>query len=111
STFDGRYTKLYRKSLASRGNATALNNNTPLPGPINLVGSPSPDGSIVAFRIGSGASAQNYVFDSRHGLAHSLLPPGGVGPVGWWSPDGRRLVYMVYQGDTAKYAAIASVSY
>jgi hypothetical protein len=111
STFDGRYTKLYRKSLASRGNATALNNNTPLPGPINLVGSPSPDGSIVAFRIGSGASAQNYVIDSRHGLAHTLLPPGGVGPVGWWSPDGRRLVYMVYQGDTAKYAAIASVSY
>jgi hypothetical protein len=110
STFDGRYTKLYRQALAPLGHAVALNNNRALPGPINLVGSPSPDGSLVTFRIGSGASAQNFVIDSRHGLAHSLLPPGGVGPVGWWSPDGRHLVFMVYHGDSAKYAAIASVS-
>jgi hypothetical protein len=111
STFDGQYTKLYRQTLAPLGHATALNNNLPLPGPINLVGSPSPDSSIVAFRIGNGASAQNYVIDSRHGLARSLLPPGGVGPVGWWSPDGHHLVYMVFHGDSANYAAIARVSY
>jgi hypothetical protein len=38
-----------------------------------------------------------------------LLPPGGVGTVGYWSPDGRRLVYTVYRDQEAVRSAIARV--
>ncbi len=87
----------------------ALNNGRPLHGPIDLVGPPSADSTIVSFRIGSGANARNYVIDARYGSPHLLLPPGGVGLVGWWSPDGKRLVYIIYQGDDALYSAVAGV--
>jgi hypothetical protein len=110
STYDKQYTKLYRLQLAPLGKVVALNNGLPLHGPINLVGPPSADSSVVNFRIGTGATAQNYVIDAGHGSAHALLPPDGVGPVGWWSPDGLHLVYLVYRGDAAQYTAIAKVA-
>jgi hypothetical protein len=110
SIFDGRYTMLYRQQLDPAVRAPiALNDGRPLHGPINLVGPPSADGVIVSFRIGSGADARNYVIDGRHGPPHLLLPPGGVGLVGWWSPNGKRLVYIMYQGDEALYSAVAGV--
>jgi hypothetical protein len=111
STYDNTgYTMLYRQQLAPLGNAVALNSGRPLHGPINLVGPPSADNSVVSFRIGSGATAHNYVIDARNGPAHSLLPPTGVGPVGWWSPDGRHLVYTVYRGGEALYTDVAQVT-
>jgi len=111
SEYDQRYTKLYRRLLAPLGPAVALNHDQPLQGPITLVGSPSPDNSIVSFRIGSGATARNFVIDAVQGTAYLLLPPAGVGPIGWWSPDGRSLVYTVYRGDDALYTGIARVSF
>jgi hypothetical protein len=50
------------------------------------------------------------VIDAFRGKAHLLLPPAGIGPVGWWSPDGLHLVYTVYRGDQGMYTAIAHVS-
>jgi Putative zinc-finger/WD40-like Beta Propeller Repeat len=109
STYDQQYTKLFRLQLAPLGQALALNDGRPLHGPIDLVGPPSADNSVVNFRIGIGASARNYVIDAGHGSAHMLLPPDGVGPLGWWSPDGHHLIYMVYRGDSARFTAIAAV--
>ncbi|HXT38023.1 MAG TPA: hypothetical protein VN837_20800, partial [Chloroflexota bacterium] len=62
------------------------------------------------FRTGTGAGTLNYLMDARSGQPRPLLPPGGVGPVGWWSPDGNHLVYVLYQGDTAVQAGIARVT-
>lgn len=116
SVFDGHYTMLYRQILVSGTRAcnstcqaVALDNRRPLHGPIDQVGPPSPDNAIANFRIGIGALARNFVIDAVSGLAHPLLPPEGVGPVGYWSPDGRHLVYTVYRGDDALFSAIARV--
>jgi hypothetical protein len=109
SVYDGRYTMLYRQALPA-GAQVALNDGRPLHGPIDLVGPLSPNGGVAAVRIGAAAQARNYLIDTRHGEAHALFPPAGVGPVGWWSPDGRRLVYTVYRGDDATYSAIARVA-
>ena len=49
STFDGHYTKLYRQTLDPPGAPQPLNLGLPLPGPILLVGSPSPDGALGQF--------------------------------------------------------------
>jgi hypothetical protein len=110
SVFDGRYTMLYRQQLDPLAAAVALNDGRPLHGPINLVGPPSANSAVVSFRIGSGANARNYVIDAQHGPPHLLLPPGGVGLVGWWSPDGTRLVYIICQDGAALYSAVAHVT-
>ena len=109
SVFDGKTTTLYRQTLAPLGAPVPLNPGKTLLGPIDLVGPTSPDGAIISFRVGTGAGTLNYLMDARSGQPHPLLPPGGVGPVGWWSPDGKHLVYVLYQGDTAIQAGIARV--
>ncbi len=108
--FEDKTTTLYRQALAPLGAPVPLNHGKTFLGPINLVGPTSPDGAIISFRTGTGAGTLNYVMDARSGQPHPMLPPGGVGPVGWWSPDGRHLVYVLYQGDTAIRAGIARVS-
>ncbi len=109
STYDGQHASLWRQSLAPLGSPVKLDTNQPLPGPIDLVGPPSPDGSIVNIGVGSGAAARNYLLVAGSGQPHALLPPGGVGPVGWWSPDGRHLVYIIYHGDQPVLSGIARV--
>ena len=110
STFDGHYTKLYRQSLDPWRPASPLNDGRPLSGPILQVGAPSPDSEVVSFRTGQGGTAESYLIDARRGPAHLLLPPGGVGPVVSWSPDGARFVYTIYRGDEAAGAAVAEVT-
>ncbi len=110
SVFDGKSSLLYRQILAPLGAPTVLNDGESLPGPVDLVGPTSADGAVLDFRTGTGANTRNYLIDAQSGPAHLLPAPGGVGPVGWWSPNGRRMVYVLYQGDTAIRSGIARVS-
>ncbi|HEY8286612.1 MAG TPA: hypothetical protein VIJ28_19660, partial [Chloroflexota bacterium] len=110
SVFDGKTTTLYRQKLAPLSAPVPLNHGMAFRGPIDLVGPTSPDGAIVSFRTGTLAGTLNYLMDTRSGPARQVLPPGGVGPVGWWSPDGNHLVYVIYQGDTAVRSGIARIS-
>ncbi len=90
---------------------TALNNGLSIQGPVDLVG-PTANRwrRSSAFALGhENQTARNYLIDTQSGPARLLLPPGGVGPVGWWSPDGRRMVYVLYQGDTAIRSGIARI--
>jgi Tol biopolymer transport system component/anti-sigma factor RsiW len=110
SVFDGKNSVLYRQVLSPLGQPTALNNGLSIQGPVDLVGPTSADGAVLNFRTGTGANTRNYLTDTQSGSARLLPTPGGVGPVGWWSPDGRRMVYVLYQGDTAVRSGIARVS-
>ena len=109
STFDGHYTKLYRQTLKPPGAPQPLNLGLPLPGPILLVGSPSPDGALVSFQTGARDAARSYVIDAYRGRPRLLLPPGGVGPVGTLSPDGTRMIATTYQGDRATGSRIVAI--
>jgi hypothetical protein len=110
SVFDGKSSVLYRQALSPLGPPIALNNGLSLQGPVDLVGPTSADGSVLNFRTGTGANTRNYLIGTQSGSARLLPTPGGVGPVGWWSPNGRRMVYVLYQGDTAIRSGIARVS-
>jgi hypothetical protein len=110
SVFDGKNSLLYRQALSPLGRPVALNNGLSIQGPVDLVGPTSADGAVLGIRTGTGSNTRNYLIDTQSGPARLLLPPGGVGPVGWWSPDGRRMVYVLYQGDTAIRSGIARVS-
>ena len=109
STFDGHYTKLYRQTLDPPGAPQPLNLGMPLPGPILLVGSPSPDGTLVSFQIGTRDAARSYVIDAYRGRPRLLLPPGGIGPVGALSPDGTKMIATTYQGDRATGSRIVAI--
>ncbi len=109
SVFEGKRAVLYRQTLAPLGQPIALDHGLSLHGPIDLVGPTSADGAVLGFRTGTGSNTRNYLIDTRTGTAHSVLPPGGVGPLGWWSPNGRHVVYVLYQGDKAIRAGIAGV--
>ena len=106
----GGVSRLYRQQLAPLAPPTLLGGGWPRAEQINLVGPPSADSSIVSFRTGSGAGTRSYVVDAAGGQAHLLLAPDGDGPVGWWAPDGRSMIYVIYQGDNAQYSAIARVT-
>ena len=106
----GGLSRLCRQQLAPLAPPTVLGGGWPRTEQINLVGPPSADSSIVSFRTGSGAGTRSYVVDAAGGHAHPLLSPDGDGPVGWWAPDGRSMIYMVYRGDNAQYSAIARVT-
>jgi|GEM_PF-1856687 len=109
STFDGHYTKLYRQTLDPPGAPQPLNFGLPLPGPILLVGSPSPNGTLVSFQIGTRDAARSYVIDAYRGRPRLLLPPGGIGPVGALSPDGTKMIATTYQGDRATGSRIVAI--
>jgi len=104
------FSKLFRQRLAPLSPPAALDSGRTRAEQINLVGPPSSDSTIASFRTGTGATTRSYVVGAASGSAHLLLSPDGDGPVGWWSPDGLRMIYVVYRGSNAQFSAIARVS-
>ncbi len=59
----------------------------------------SPDGKSLAITVGNGGDAQVWVYDLERG-ARRLLTTDDPGWTGIWSPDGERIAYAGYAGES-----------